>query len=193
MIYSATEQYIDLAKDSIENGGIIVYPTDTLYGFGADATNSEAIGRLNRMKGRLQPLSIILSSITQISSYAKIKQSIRDEINTLLPGPYTVLLPSIKSNLSPLVQNGSTKVGIRIPNHFFPIQLVKLLNKPIITTSINKHGKKPLNDIISIELNFPNIDIFEDSNNIVSKGSTIIDYSSSIPKIIRIGDGVYPL
>ena len=193
MIYSATEQYIDLAKDSIENGAIIVYPTDTLYGFGADATNSEAIGRLNRIKGRLQPLSIILSSITQISSYAKIRQSIRDEINTLLPGPYTVLLPSIKSNLSPLVQNGSTKVGIRIPNHFFPIQLVKLLNKPIITTSINKHGKKPLNDIISIELNFPNIDIFEDSNNIVSKGSTIIDYSSSIPKIIRIGDGVYPL
>ena len=72
MIYSATEQYIDLACSALKNGDVIVYPTDTLYGFGVDATNTEAIQRLNRLKGRARPLSIILESISQIPKYAKI-------------------------------------------------------------------------------------------------------------------------
>ena len=63
MIYPATDEYIELAKNSLENGDVIVYPTDTLYGFGVDATNSKAIRRLNRLKGRVQPLSIVLESI----------------------------------------------------------------------------------------------------------------------------------
>ena len=60
MIYPATNQYIDLARTALENGEVIVYPTDTLYGFGVDATNTEAIQRLNRLKGRAKPLSIVL-------------------------------------------------------------------------------------------------------------------------------------
>ena len=63
MIYPATDQYIDLAKNTLENGEVIVYPTDTLYGFGVDATNTAAIHRLNRLKGRSTPLSIVLESI----------------------------------------------------------------------------------------------------------------------------------
>ena len=99
----------------------------------------------------------------------------------------------MKNNLSYLVQNGSTNIGIRIPDHPFPKHLVKLLNKPIITTSINRHGKEPLNDVTQVEIDFPNIDIYEDSNHRTSKGSTIIDYSKSPPKVMRHGDGPYPL
>ena len=66
MIYPATDQYIDLAKNTLENGEVIVYPTDTLYGFGVDATNTKAIQRLNRLKGRVKPLSIVLESIDNI-------------------------------------------------------------------------------------------------------------------------------
>ena len=193
MIYPATDQYIDLAHNALENGEVIVYPTDTLYGFGVDATNSDAIHRLNRLKGRIQPLSIILESVEHMYDFAEFQDEIKTEVNNLFPGAYTVLLPAESNELSPFVQNGSPNIGIRIPDHFFPVKLVKMLEKPIITTSINRHGNDPLNDVTQVEIDFPNVDIFEDSSHTPSKGSTIIDFSTSPPKVIRDGDGPYPL
>ena len=193
MIYPATDQYINLANDALENGDIIVYPTDTLYGFGVDATSSDAIKRLNCLKGRSNPLSIVLESVDHLHDFAEFDGDIESEINHLLPGNYTVLLPAKKSDLSPLVQSGSPNIGVRIPDHFFPVKLVKLLGKPIITTSINRHGTNPLNDVTQVEIDFPNVDIFEDLNHTASNGSTIIDYTVSPPVVIREGDGPYPL
>ena len=193
MIYPATEQYIDLAVNAINNGEVIVYPTDTLYGFGVDATSTDAIQRLNQLKGRVQPLSIVLESIEQIHDYAIFDSDLQNRIDPFLPGQYTVLLPAKQNKLSPLVQNGSPKVGIRIPNHFFPIKLVHLSKIPIVTTSINRHGTDPLNDVTQVEIDFPNVDIFEDSSHTTSIGSTIIDFSISPPNIVREGDGPYPL
>ena len=80
-----------------------------------------------------------------------------------------------------------------MPDHFFPIKLIHLLKKPIITTSINRHGTEPLNDVTQMDIDFPNIDIFEDTNHTPSKGSTIIDFSTSPPDVVRVGDGPYPL
>ena len=193
MIYPATDQYIDLAINTLENGEVIVYPTDTLYGFGVDATNTEAIQRLNRLKGKVKPLSIVLESVEHMHDFAEFDGKIKSEINKLFPGSYTVLLPSKKCTLSPLVRSGSPSIGIRIPDHFFPIKLVELLGKPIITTSINRHGTDPLNDVTQVEIDFPNVDIFEDPEHTPSKGSTIIDYTASPPVVIRKGDGPYPL
>lgn len=193
MIYPATEQYIDLALKALENGEVIVYPTDTLYGFGVDATNTEAILRLNRLKGRSQPLSIVLESIVHMQDFAKFDNKIKSHLKKLFPGPYTVLLASRNRELSPFVQNGSPKIGIRTPDHFFPVKLVQLLGKPIITTSINRHGNDPINDVTQVEIDFPNVDIFEDSTHTPSIGSTIIDYTASPPEIVRKGDGPYPL
>ena len=193
MIYPATDQYIELAYDALNNGEIIVYPTDTLYGFGVDATNTKAIQNLNRLKGRVQPLSIIINTIEEISNFSKINESLLNEIKKYFPGKYTALLNSKKHNLSPLIQNGSTKIGLRIPNHSFPIKLTKLLKKPIVTTSINRHGNEALNDVTQVEIDFPNIDIFEDVNHNPSKGSTIIDFSQTPYQIIRKGDGIFPL
>ena len=193
MIYPATDQYIELAYDALNNGEIIVYPTDTLYGFGVDATNTKAIQNLNRLKGRVQPLSIIINTIEEISNFSKINESLLNEIKKYFPGKYTALLNAKKHNLSPLIQNGSTKIGLRIPNHSFPIKLTKLLKKPIVTTSINRHGNEALNDVTQVEIDFPNIDIFEDVNHNPSKGSTIIDFSQTPYQIIRKGDGIFPL
>ena len=193
MIYPATDQYIDLAHNALENGEVIVYPTDTLYGFGVDATNTDAIHRLNRLKGRIQPLSIVLESVEHMHDFAEFQGEIETEVNNLFPGAYTVLLPAESNELSPFVQNGSPNIGVRIPDHFFPVKLVKMLEKPIITTSINRHGNDPLNDVTQVEIDFPNVDIFEDSSHTPSKGSTIVDFSTSPPKVIRDGDGPYPL
>ena len=193
MIYPATDQYIDLAHNALENGEVIVYPTDTLYGFGVDATNTDAIHRLNRLKGRIQPLSIVLESVEHIHDFAEFTGEIEIEVNNLFPGAYTVLLPAESNELSPFVQNGSPNIGVRIPDHFFPVKLVKMLGKPIITTSINRHGNDPLNDVTQVEIDFPNVDIFEDSSHTPSQGSTIVDFSTSPPKVTRDGDGPYPL
>jgi L-threonylcarbamoyladenylate synthase len=192
MIYPATEKYIQMAVNALNNGDVIVYPTDTLYGFGVDATNSDAIQKLNRLKGRYQPLSIIIENTSQISNYAQITPEILEELEDLFPGEYTVLLPSIDSELSPLVFNSSPLVGIRIPFHFFPLQLVKILKKPIITTSINRHGNAPLNDVTQVEIDFSNVNIFEDNDHTPSLGSTIIDMSQTPYRIVREGDGEYP-
>jgi tRNA threonylcarbamoyl adenosine modification protein (Sua5/YciO/YrdC/YwlC family) len=192
MIYPATEKYIDLAIHSLQEGEVIVYPTDTLYGFGVDATNTDAIIKLNRLKGRSQPLSIVLESINQIEQFAEVDDKILNELDEIFPGEYTALLPAKDSILSPLVCNASPLVGIRIPLHFFPLELVKKLGKPIITTSINRHGNEPLNDVTQVEIDFPNVDIFEDNDHSPSKGSTIINMSTKPFKIIRQGDGKYP-
>ena len=181
---------IDKAVSILDSGGIIIYPTDTLYGFGVDATNSKAIEKLNLLKNRKEPLSIIISSLSEITKYGKLDNEAKKMCNQIFPGPFTVLIESIDSSLSPLVHKLSKYTGVRIPNHPFPIQLVKLLGKPIITTSVNKKGQPALNNISDIEDSFPNIDIFKDKINLSSKGSTIINLALNPYKIIRNGDGV---
>ena len=195
MIYPINNESINFSKSLIDNGEIIVYPTDTLYGFGVDATNSNAINKLNFLKGRTQPLSIIISNIKDIKKYALISDEILKNINKYLPGPYTLLIPKKDSNISNLITYGSELIGIRIPKHNFPIKLVEKLNKPIVTTSINKKGSKPLNKTDEIENNYPEISIFEDQEQdlIDSIGSTIIKLNDNEAYLLRQGDGDFPL
>tara|TARA_B100001123_G_C14990901_1_gene899531 strand:+ start:223 stop:804 length:582 start_codon:yes stop_codon:yes gene_type:complete len=193
MIYPAIEDYIDSAVKSLKEGNIIVYPTDTLYGFGVDATNSMAIQTLNKIKGRATPLSIIIKSIDEIENFAYVEKHALPEINKILPGPYTVLLKATPSTLSKLIYAGSPLIGIRIPEHFFSLEIVKRLNSPIVTTSVNRHNKKPLNDVTKIEIDFPSIDIYKDINHQTSKSSTIVNLSLKKHEIVRMGEGKFPL
>jgi L-threonylcarbamoyladenylate synthase len=112
-------------------------------------------------------------------------------ISKILPGPYTILLKARKSNLSKLVQQGSKKIGIRIPKNEFCLKLLSEFNAPIITTSVNKHGEKSINDINLIEKKFFDINIYEDNINKNSKGSTIVDFTKTPYKVIRNGEGLF--
>ena len=190
MIYSCDNTSINKAVSILKSGGIIIYPTDTLYGLGVDATNSKAIKLLNLLKSRKEPLSIILESYNKINNYGKLNKQYEKLVNKIFPGPFTILINSIKSNLSPLVNQSSCYIGIRIPNHSFPIKIVETLGNPIITTSVNKKNQIPINNIYDMEKIFPKIDIFKDKINIDSKGSTIINLTDNPYKIIRYGDGV---
>ena len=185
------ENKINTAIENLKKGKTIIYPTDTLYGLGTDATNTEAVNKINKIKKRITPLSIMIDDLETIKKYAECSPNIFNEIKKILPGPFTILLRAKKSNLSYLVQSGSDKIGIRIPKHDFCLDLLKKYKKPIITTSVNIHGKKSLNNIEEIEENFSKINIYEGQINQKSKGSTIIDFTESEPKIIRYGDGVY--
>ena len=185
------ENQINSAIKTLNEGNILIYPTDTLYGLGADATNTSAIEKINKLKKRKTPLSIMVSSLNEIEKYAVINSDIKKELKKIFPGPFTALLQSKKTKLSYLVQNQSDKIGIRIPNHPFCLNLLNEYKKPIITTSVNTHGEKALNNINEIEKKFSKINIYYQNNNLDSKGSTIIDFTKKPPILIRMGDGKY--
>ena len=90
------------ASEALLNGEIIIYPTDTLYGFGVDATNTLAIEKLNRLKKRKTPYSIIVNSLDMLKKYAVLDSVIEEKICSMLPGPITVILNKLNSNLSSL-------------------------------------------------------------------------------------------
>ena len=182
---------LDSAVKTLNEENLIIYPTDTLYGLGDDATNTSAIKKINEIKNRNTPLSIMISDIKNIEKYAEYDSNTIKQIEKILPGPFTILLKAKKSNLSYLVQNDSKKIGIRIPNHKFCLQLLKKYKKPIITTSVNTHGTKSLNNIEEIEQVFLNINIYKGKVNKKSKGSTIIDFTKIKPEILREGDGKF--
>ena len=190
MIFSLDKiKNIKLAADSINKGKIIIYSTDTLYGFGVDATNDECVKKLNDIKGRMQPYSIIVSSFDMLKKYAKTDNKIIQKLEEILPGPFTAILNKNNSNLSKYVSNNLSTIGIRIPDYEPILKVVELIDKPIITTSVNIHNQKSLNSIKEIQKQFPDFDIFSDHIQKKSKGSTIIDFSKSEYKILRQGDG----
>ena len=186
-----TKNRINNAIHSLAEGNIIIYPTDTLYGLGADATNTSAIEKINKLKKIQKPLSIMISSLKEIEKYAFTNPNIINELGKIFPGPFTALLQSKNINLSHLVQNESNKIGIRIPNNSFCLNLLKKYKKPVITTSVNIHGEKPLNRIAEIEKKFLKINIYYQDTDLYSKGSTIIDFTETPPKSIRTGDVNY--
>ena len=189
MIYQATDNNSKLAEKLILEGEIIVYPTDTLYGMGVDATNKKAINKLNQLKGRISPLSIIVNSEGMIKKYIDLKFSFNEDLNKYLPGPFTILLNNFNNILPEELSQGTNKIGIRIPKSSFILKVVKNINRPIVTTSVNYHNMKPLNNVDMINKQFNKLSIFAEDINLNSLGSTIIDYTCSPKQVIRQGDG----
>lgn len=189
MIYKATDNNSKLAEKLILEGEIIVYPTDTLYGMGVDATNKEAINKLNQLKGRISPLSIIVNSEKMIKKYIDTKFSFKEDLSKYLPGPFTILLNNFNNMLPKELSQGTDKIGIRIPKSSFILKVVKNINRPVVTTSVNYHNSRPLNNVDIINKQFNKLNIFTQDINFNSLGSTIIDYTCSPKQIIRKGDG----
>ena len=190
MIYEATEKNLTVALDLLKSGQIIVYPTDTIYGFGVDATNSKAINKLNILKRRVSPLSIIVDSEEMIKKFVNTNFIFTKVIKNYLPGPFTILIENENKVLPKEVGLDTGKIGVRIPTSDFIIRLVQMINRPIITTSVNVHKSNSLNNVKEISKNFNSVNIFSNSLEINSKGSTIIDCTYSPFKVLRQGDGV---
>jgi L-threonylcarbamoyladenylate synthase len=132
---------IDRAAMIIKNGGVIAYPTETVYGVGALASDIGAIKRIYDIKKRplSQPLSIAVSSMEMLESVAKIE--CKDFILKFLPGPVTVILKKKKNALPDILTGGSKYVGIRFPDHRMALELIGKTG-PIVSTSANLHGEK---------------------------------------------------
>ena len=177
--------------EALEKGGVIGYPTDTIYGVGCDLFNPEAIRKIHRLKkldGK-KPLSFICSDLKDISRYAYVSNYAYKMMKRLLPGPYTFILKATK----PVPKIAMTKqktVGIRIPDNKICLSLVRDLGHPIISTSVYKPDEGLYNDPTEIEERFgKQLDLVIDGGVIVPEHSSIVDLTDEFPRVIRKGKG----
>ncbi len=189
------QKSIQTAVDVLHSGGVIIYPTDTLYGLGVDVTNPKALQKLFSLKQRAQnqPVSLLAESIDQIEYYnGQLPLEIYARLGRLLPGKFTVLLQNtLISNFKlayPL--NELKKIGWRVPKHRFARELVKVFGHPISTTSANVSGKGNVKTVAEIISHFGDKpDLIIDAGPIEkNKGSTILDFTKNPPLVIREGD-----
>lgn len=149
----ADDKQIDNAVRILKNGGVIAYPTDTVYGIGCDALNQEAIKRVFELKGRdySKPLSIACLNVRMVEKYAYVPKEIAKIFQELLPGPFTILLKKKKS-ITNLVSANMKKVGVRIPDNELCLNVIKQFDNPIITTSANISGEDEINDFKDLQI-----------------------------------------
>ncbi|MFZ9835365.1 MAG: L-threonylcarbamoyladenylate synthase [Holophagaceae bacterium] len=181
----------------LKSGGVIAYPTDTIYGMGCLASDSRAIKKIFKLKARdeTKPMSLLCSSHEMLSEYCQPLTPIKkDLLRRLLPGPYTFIL-SANGNVPPaLVGEPRKTVGLRIPRHDFCISIANYLNEAIITTSVNRSGETPLNDPFAIEASFDSdLDAIVIHEPPLGQSSTILDITGEMPLLIRAGAGIWPL
>jgi tRNA threonylcarbamoyl adenosine modification protein (Sua5/YciO/YrdC/YwlC family) len=178
----------------LKEGGLVIYPTDTVYGLGCDITNSKALERIAKIKGiKLEKanFSFICHDLSNLSDYVRqIDTATFKILKRALPGPYTFILPG--NNNLPKEFKKKTTVGIRVPNNEIVLEIVRQLGNPIVSTSIRDED-----DVIEYTTD-PEL-IFEKWQNLVdlvidggygdNVGSTIIDLSGAEPEVIRAGKG----
>ena len=167
------------AKKIIFEGGIIVYPTDTLYGFGVDATNENSINQLNKLKNRKGPLSVIAPDKNVVSTWIDIPKNEKDRALKNLKPYRTIIYPVRKKVVNSLILGPDNTLGIRIPAHPFCISLAKQCNVPITTTSVNRKGEFPKSNSNDILESFGNsIDLIIDDGKLSGPASSIYKYQS---------------
>ena len=180
--------------DILKRGGLIIYPTDTVYGLGCDITNTKALERIAKIKGvklAKANFSFICHDLSNLSDYVKqIDTTTFKILKRALPGPYTFILPGAKT--LPIVFKKKKTVGIRVPKNNIALEIVRVLGNPIVSTSIRD------DDEILEYTTDPEL-ILEKWGNLVdavidggygdNEASTIIDFSEGEPVIVREGKG----
>ena len=172
---------IELALASLKSDKAFVYPTDTLYGFGANASSEKALNGIYELKQRPKsmPMSILVSGKEMLEKYAKISLLSERLIDHFLPGALTLVLPAKNRDFPKSLFSLEGYLGFRIPNHTFCLELAKEFDAPFVTTSVNISGQSSLNNMKEINLQFKDyIDLFISDKNLEIKkenqGSTIV-------------------
>ncbi|MEM7102698.1 MAG: L-threonylcarbamoyladenylate synthase [Bacteroidota bacterium] len=186
---------INQVVDCLSRGGIIIYPTDTVYGLGCDIHNQKAVERVCRLKGvnpRKVNLSFICNDMSQLSDYAvQFDNRVFKTMKRSLPGPYTFIL-NANNNVPKLFKNNKKTVGIRIPDNNIAQTIVQELGRPVLSTSLKVEDdiSEYLTDPIDMHDQFKKlVDIVIDGGISGQIPSTIVDFTSDEPAIIREGAG----
>jgi tRNA threonylcarbamoyl adenosine modification protein (Sua5/YciO/YrdC/YwlC family) len=185
------KRLIKLVVESMEDGAVIAYPTDTIYGLGCDIYHKGALERLYKIKGKdpNKPMSFLCSGIKEISEYARVGNQDFRIINNLVPGPYTFILEPSRT-VPKMLLNKRRHVGVRVPDNNICRALTEELGRPIISTSVRNPENELFNDAEEIAERFKGqVDIVVDGGRIVPHHSTIIDLTGIEPLLIREGKG----
>ncbi|MEM4728206.1 MAG: L-threonylcarbamoyladenylate synthase [Thermoplasmata archaeon] len=185
-------EVVELAAEIIRSGGLVVYPTDTLYGLGADALSSRAIGKVYEAKERPPdvPLPVAVSDVEMMGRVAALTPWMTRVVEMVLPRPVTFLLPK-KKRVPAMLTAGSSKIGVRIPNHIFALALLARTG-PITTTSANLHeGHPPRTARSAIRQLGEAADLYVDCGRTSFGGpSTVIDISEGPEAVEVVRKGV---
>jgi tRNA threonylcarbamoyl adenosine modification protein (Sua5/YciO/YrdC/YwlC family) len=182
---------IAAAVDVLRQGGLIVYPTDTIYGLGCDLHNKKALEKLYRIKAMNEksPLSFISPDLSNVSIYAQVSNRAYRLMNRHLPGPFTFILPAMKE-VNRYMLYKRKQIGIRVPASNVCGMLTQELGNPIVNTSVPLWGEKVLNSGEVIDEYFGRqIDLVLDIGVLVSEPSTIVNLSGDEFAITRHGKG----
>jgi len=186
----ATRKNIQKTAKMVKNGGLVVYPTDTVYGLGCDPFNIRAVKRVFKVKGerKEKPLPILASDIKCIEKIAHISERARKIAAKHWPGPLTLVVLK-KPVLPDIVTSELASVGVRIPNHTIAVQLINLCDGLLVGTSANKTGKKPPTTAQEATKQLGReVDIVLDGGPTpLGQESSIVDLTSEKPKMLRAG------
>ncbi len=181
------------AAEILAAGGILIYPTDTVYGIGCSIEQKEAIERVYLIKRQRadKPFSFVCSDLTHISEYAHVSNAAFKIMKHLIPGPYTFILRATKMKRLPKILVSKRKtVGIRVPNNKLTLALVRELGHPILSTSATAEDGNAMTDPAEIIALYKNrVDLIIDGGLLSSDLSTVLDLTDEEPKVVRRGSG----
>lgn len=179
--------------ETLKDGGVIVYPTDTIYGLGCDIYNHKAVERICRIKGidpKKAQFSIVCSDLSHLSTFAKqISTSTYRTLKEYLPGPYTFVLPASKQ-VPKILQGRKDTIGLRVPDNKITIALIKELGNPILSTSLPGEDVEEYTDPEIIYQNYQNlVDIVVDGGIGGAVPSTVVQFQDDEFELVRQGLG----
>lgn len=177
----------------LEGGGVIIYPTDTVYGIGCDLDNRKAIERVYMLKqvDRKKPMSIVCPDLSGLSEYCvSLPTSSYRVIKRLTPGAYTFILEA-SSKVPRTMLTRQRTIGIRVPDNAICQAIVRMLGRPILSTSITlEDADHVIEDPDEIELEWGNrVDLVVDGGILVPEPSSVVDLTEGYPQILRVGKG----
>ena len=178
------------AVEALEDGGVIAYPTDTVYGLGCDLMNKHAVDRLYTIKGmdRSHPLAFVCHDLSDIARYAIVENQVYRVLRRFLPGPYTFILEATRE-VPNIVQMRRKHVGIRVPACEATRALARELGRPIISTTAARPGEDPFVDPSELDDAFRGLALVLDGGVGGLLPTTVIDLTKTPPEIVREGAG----
>ncbi len=189
----ASQYGLEKAAQAILRGGVVVVPTDTVYGLAADATNEQAVRRVFKIKKRAEtkPVPVIIRDIETVKKLAFVDKRLEKILSRIWPAAVTIILEK-KFNLPEVVTAGTRTIGLRLPDYKLLNYLMEMVGRPLTATSANISDQPPSNKIEEIVANFrkefyrPEL-ILDAGELKFCEPSTVLDLSTDKPKIIRIG------
>lgn len=189
-----SRQVIEEAVSVIKSGGVIVFPTDTVYGLGADATNESAVRRIFKIKQRPEdkPVPLLISDLEMAKKLSYFDKRVEEILLSAWPGPVTVLLQAKGGVLPQLVTAGRQTIGLRIPDYKIAHFLTAKCGVPLVATSANISGEPSSNKIADVVAQFEKEgfkpDLILDAGDLrFVEPSTVLDLSKGKPIITRVG------